>query len=314
MNREAAVPDDIVTEEAAPSIARRLRFDYHRRRPPVTDYLRIDDSLDAIGRARFPETWGRVPFFELLPFRIEKGRCVRTRIVSVEGKGVRLRSKRLGIPKLQIDAYRQVRKMFVSVLKELKTAVARGDLAAFVFYPTGAVRPLEFPDVVSSQPRWFFHHGVLRQRTPGRDVARRVLIRNDDFVRWLSQNPASPVSAINSAPRVLIRDLGEIVRHIRSAGYKLRKPTLRKLVERAAKVPWEVTGRAFEKLWTDGRLKPVKKGGRFKGQKGERSPDEPDEEQEAELVALMARLLEGRSLPLVERAVEATSTTAAPKK
>lgn len=315
MNRETTVQDDVVTAAASPRTPRRLRFDYIRRKSRVTDHLQIDDALDAIGRARFPETWGQIPFFELLPFRIEKRTCVRTKIVSVKGKGVRLRSSRIRIPKSQLDAHRQVREMFRSALKELKSAVARGQLTAYVLHPNGDIRSLEFPDVVSTQSRWFFHHGVLRQRAPGRDVARRILIRKDDFDRWLSQDTRKAVVGINSAPIELMGFLAEIVRHITGGGYKLRKPTLKELIARAADAspPWKFSERGFDRLWDDKRLRPVKLRGRPRGVKGESKLDEPIAAQTAELVALMARFLERRSA-LLKRAVEAGATPTPPEK
>lgn len=182
-DRMAASPKDSVKFTPL-----KLSGQWRKRTPP--GFLGLDRVLDEVGRRERPGAWGRLPAWELMPFRYDNRRKAyrgQWKLALVSGKpvarGALLKSA------FSRDELRACNQLYRSVCTRLIAAFEASELLAYALYrPSGDQAPITAAGIWSTQGEWAFYTGLVAVADAvGQLATARVLVREDDLGRWLQR-------------------------------------------------------------------------------------------------------------------------------
>lgn len=105
-----------------------LKFRTLRNKRSPIDFCNLDEAIDQLGNKLFPEEWGLLPFWEKLPFSVEKssGKFYRCKLIS-DGPGA-YRFKKLYL-KLSEEAH-QTAKLYEETIDAFSRGAERLEFRA----------------------------------------------------------------------------------------------------------------------------------------------------------------------------------------
>lgn len=181
-------PHDSSIAATSAFVPLQLPAHWRKRTPP--GFVGLDGVLDEVGRRMNPAEWGRLPGWELMPFRYDSQRKVyRAKWGLSLVKGVpAARSSPLATDVKRADL-RSCARVYRSVCNEVIGEFEDAKLTPYALHrPWGDVEKITIRGIWSTQSEWAFYSGLVV--VPGRlgaPVTARVLVRDDDLRRWCHQ-------------------------------------------------------------------------------------------------------------------------------
>lgn len=161
-----------------------FKFDDIALRPPA-GFIFVDEALDAIGEARYPETWGRLPHFGLMPLTHYIAHFTWWDLVQ-DSDGWQLQPTRIeGYDSASLSNY--TRWFSVVVRRFVEAAEADAFRLRYLHSVEGLLPGHLRHGVVSAQVKMITNVG--RARTPGStllDQPALIVVEEASFLRWLS--------------------------------------------------------------------------------------------------------------------------------
>src|SRR4051812_43919085 len=105
-------------------VRQQFRHAWRPARPPHT--IRVDEAIDAVGLAMFPDRWGTQPEFDRLPIFRVRGQLVHLEPIEAPGFRKVVVESTENLEPLALD--------FSAAYKAVRTALRRGVPAAYVTF------------------------------------------------------------------------------------------------------------------------------------------------------------------------------------
>lgn len=181
-------PSDSPT--AATSALVPLRLPAHWRKHTPQGFVGLDAVLEEVGRRMNPAEWGRLPGWELMPFRYDSRRKVyRAKWGLSLVKGIPVARSRLLATEVKSAELQSCTSVYRSVCNEVIRELEADKLKPYALHrPWGDVEMITVRGIWSTQSEWAFYSGLVV--VPGRfgaPVTARVLVRADNLRHWCHQ-------------------------------------------------------------------------------------------------------------------------------
>ncbi|MGC5780834.1 hypothetical protein [Methylobacterium sp. NFXW15] len=197
-------------------------------------FLGLHLVLDEVGRRMSPVEWGRLPGWDLLPFRYDSRRKVyraKWGLRLVKDAPI-LRSSPVATEVKRTDL-RACARLYRTVCDRVIAEFEAGRLVAYALHrPWGNVEEITTPGIWAVQSEWAFYAGLIVVPGQfGKPVTARVLVKHDDLGRWGRKQDEKGTKKKQAEAR---RRIGRAIRDfMEKTGIRLTKKNVLELLESA---------------------------------------------------------------------------------
>lgn len=236
----------------------KLPLNWRKHAPP--GFVGLDRVLDEVGRRMSPAEWGRLPGWDLLPFRYDSRRkAYRAKWGLGLVKDVPLLRSSPVATEVKRTELRACARLYRAVCDRVIAEFDGGKLVPYALHrPWGDVEKITTPGIWATQSEWAFYAGLVV--VPGRfgkPVTARVLVGNDHLSRWLREQDDEGTRDGKADAR---QRIGRVIRdYMKETGFRPTKNQVRDLVESVIGKGALEPAAAFNDVW--GEI-PPSQGGR----------------------------------------------------
>ena len=225
-------------------------------------FIGLDRVLNEVGLRMNPADWGRLPGWDLLPFRYDSRRkAYRAKWGLRLVKDAPLLRSSPGATKVKRTELRASARLYRTGCDQVIAEFDAGRLVPYALHrPWGDIEKITTRGIWATQSEWAFYAGLVV--VPGRfgkPVTARVLVRHDDLSGWGRKRDDEGTNEGRADAR---RRIGRVIRDfMHETGFRPTRNQVRDLVESVIGKGSLKPTAAFDDVWGE---VPSSQGGRPK--------------------------------------------------